>query len=45
MTAPDTDRETVSDVEPVATDASTTAGGFERELRWNAAYDDLGRRP
>jgi hypothetical protein len=45
MTAPDTDRATTSDVRSVATDASTTAGGFERELHWNAASDDLGRRP
>jgi hypothetical protein len=45
MTAPDTDRETISDVEPVATDASTTTGGFKRELRWNAGYSYRGRRP
>ena len=36
---------TIADVELVATDADTTSADFERELRWNAPYYYLGRRP
>jgi L-arabinose isomerase len=36
---------TIADVELVATDADTTSVGFDRELRWNAPYYYLGRRP
>ena len=36
---------TIADVELVVTDAETTTAGFERELRWNAPYYYLGRRP
>ncbi|HEY3164980.1 MAG TPA: L-arabinose isomerase [Candidatus Limnocylindrales bacterium] len=36
---------TIADVELVATDADTTSAAYERELRWNAPYYYLGRRP
>jgi len=35
----------IADIELVAIDESTTRAGFERELRWNAPYYYLGRRP
>ena len=35
----------IADVELVASDETTTRAGFERELRWNAPYYYLGRRP
>ncbi|MBA2718582.1 MAG: L-arabinose isomerase [Chloroflexi bacterium] len=35
----------IADVELVSTDETTTRAGFERELRWNAPYYYLARRP